>query len=683
MNFLRDGTIKRKLMAIIMLTCSVALALACIAILIYEITDYRNVLRRNTEVMAEVIGANSGAALNFKDKAAANETLAALKAEPYVISACLYDKSGQPFATYYRSESEKSEPPKVAGATHYFTEKSLNLFQVIKVDDEIVGTVYIQSDLKVVKERFRTYLGIIAVVIFSATLLTFLLSLRLQKHISGPITHLAEIANKVANQKNYSIRATKTSNDEMGVLIERFNEMLSGIQERDAALLKAHDDLERRVDERTKELQLEIAERTRVETALRVEQAKFESLVNSIDGVVWEASPSDFSFNFVSQQAERLLGHPRQEWTSDPDFWTEHLHPDDYMLARDLRFKGLQSEKANHFEYRMLAADGRVVWIREISSYVMENGAAQALRGVLFDITEQKQAEEELEMLNRRLLESSRHAGMAEVATGVLHNVGNVLNSVNVSSTLICDQVRNSKASRLKDVVLLLNKNAENLGSFIVNDPKGKIIPGYLTTLSERLTAEQQDLLKELELLTKNIEHIKEIVAMQQNYARVSGIIESLSIKNLMEDALQMNAAALSRHGILVSRSYEEVPLIAVDKHKILQIFVNLIRNAKYAIDAAARRDKRIEITIGMKEGSRVVVTVKDSGIGIAPDNLTRIFSHGFTTKKDGHGFGLHSGALAAKEMGGSLSAHSEGPGTGATFTLELPLSSPKTSDRN
>jgi PAS domain S-box-containing protein len=684
MTFLRDGTIKRKLMTIIMLTCGVALAIACGAIMTYEITDYRSVLRRNTEVMADVIGGNSAPAVFFKDQKVASDTLATLKAEPYVISACVYDTNGLPFATYYRSEGEKTDPPKVAPAGYTFGEKSLILFHKIDYEGDTVGTILIQSDLKAVKERVRTYLGIITVVIVCATALTFLLSLRLQKHISGPITHLADIANKVSNQKNYSIRATKIANDEMGLLVERFNEMLNGIQERDAALLKAHNDLERRVDERTKELQLEIAERTRVETALRVEQQKFESLVNSIDGVVWEASPRDFSFNFVSQQAERLLGHPRQEWTADPDFWTEHLHPDDYMLARDLRMKGLQTEKANHFEYRMLAADGRVVWIREISSYVMENGIPQAIRGVLFDITEQKQAEEELEMLNRRLLESSRHAGMAEVATGVLHNVGNVLNSVNVSSTLICDQVRNSKASRLKDVVLLLNKNAENLGSFIVNDPKGKIIPGYLTTLSERLTAEQQDLLKELELLTKNIEHIKEIVAMQQNYARVSGIIESLSIKNLMEDALQMNAAALSRHGIMVSRNYEEVPLIAVDKHKILQIFVNLIRNAKYAIDAAARRDKRIDITIAMKEGSRVVVTVKDNGIGIAPDNLTRIFSHGFTTKKDGHGFGLHSGALAAKEMGGSLAAHSEGQGTGATFTLELPLShAQRTADRN
>lgn len=683
MSFLASGTIKRKLMIIIMLTCSVALILACAAILIFEVADYRKVLRRNTEVMADVIGANSAAALSFKDKSAAGDTLAALKAEPYVISACVYDKSGEVFATYNRSDAGPAvQPPKVGDESYHFDKNSLNLFHKIRFDGEILGTVYIRSDLKVVSERLRTYLGIIASVVVCATLLTFLLSLRLQKHISGPVSHLAEIANKVANQKNYSIRATKTSEDEMGQLIERFNEMLSGIQERDAALLKAHDGLEKRVDERTKELQLEITERTRVESALRVEQQKFESLVNSIDGVVWEACPKSNSFRFVSQQAERLLGHPRAEWMSDPDFWSEHLHPDDYMLARDLRLKGMSQEKANHIEYRMIASDGRVVWIREISSFLLEKNEPIAVRGVLFDITEQKQAEEELELLNRRLLESSRHAGMAEVATGVLHNVGNVLNSVNVSSTLICDQVRNSKSSRLKDVVLLLNKNAGDLGSFIVNDPKGKIIPNYLTTLSERLSSEQQDLLKELELLTKNIEHIKEIVAMQQNYARVSGIIESLSVKNLMEDALQMNAAALSRHGIMVSRNYAEVPLIAVDKHKILQIFVNLIRNAKYAIDAAARRDKRIDIIISLRDNAWVNILVKDNGIGIAPENLTRIFSHGFTTKRDGHGFGLHSGALAAKEMGGSLSAFSEGPGTGASFTLELPLQSPKSAEK-
>jgi PAS domain S-box-containing protein len=682
MSFLSASTIKRKLMVIIMITCSVALVLACAAILIFEVTSFRKTLLRNTAVMADVIGANSTTALLYNDRDAAKESLASLKAEPYVLAACLYDTNGMVFATYRNDKATEFEPPRVAAEDFTFNKDALNLFHKIRFDGDTVGTVFIRADLRVIRERLQTYLGIVGCVVASATLVTFLLSLRLQKLISGPISHLAETANKVANQKNYSIRATKNSSDEMGQLIERFNEMLSGIQERDAALLTAHTELEKRVDERTKELQLEISERSRVEAALRISQQKFENLVNSIDGVVWESDPK-FQFTFVSPQAERLLDYSREEWTAKKDFWNEHLHPDDNLLAHDLRHKALTQDKASHFEYRMVAADGRVVWIREISSFIFDKGLPQALRGVLFDITEQKQAEEQLDMLNKRLLETSRHAGMAEVATGVLHNVGNVLNSVNVSSTLICDQVRNSKASRLKDVVLLLNKNATNLGHFIVEDPKGKIIPGYLNSLSERLSTEQQDLLKELELLTKNIEHIKEIVAMQQNYARVSGIIESLAIKNLVEDALQMHAGALSRHGILVSRDYSEVPMIAVDKHKILQILVNLIRNAKYAIDSAARRDKRLHICIGMNARNMVEISVKDNGIGIAQDNLTRIFSHGFTTKRDGHGFGLHSGALAAKEMGGSLSAQSEGAGQGATFTLELPLSAPKGLDRN
>ena len=679
-KFLIGKTIKRKLMLIIMLACSVALLLACAGILFYEIAGMRQIMRRNTEVMASVIGANSSAALFFQNSEDAQETLAALKGEPHVLAAALYTKEGKVIATYFQNGTRIDLPP-LQDEGVSFNEDRLNLFHKISWDGESVGTLFIQSDLRVIQDRVRQYLAIITVVMASSSLVAFLLSLRLQKLISVPVSNLAEVANKVASQKNYSIRASKVSDDEMGVLIDRFNEMLAGIQERDAALLRAHEDLEHRVDERTKELQLEITQRSRIEAELRLSQQKFETLVNSIEGVVWEADPKTFEFAFVSPQSEKLLGYPRTEWTMDPGFWLDHIHPDDQVLAHEIRMKGLAQEKSNQLEYRMVASDGRVVWVKEISTFTFENGAPRALRGVLFDITEQKHSEEELDLLNKRLLESTRHAGMAEVATGVLHNVGNVLNSVNVSSTLICDQVRNSRAARLKDVVLLMNKNAGDLGTFMTVDPKGKIIPGYLSSLSERLTAEQQDLLKEIELLMKNVEHIKEIVAMQQNYAKVSGIIETLSMRNLIEDALQMNAAALSRHGILVVREYEEVPMISVDKHKVLQILVNLIRNAKYAIDAAARRDKRITISIRMNELNKVELSLKDSGIGIDPDNLTRIFSHGFTTKRDGHGFGLHSGALAAKEMGGSLTAFSEGMGKGATFTLELPLTAPKSVD--
>ena len=542
----------------------------------------------------------------------------------------------------------------------------------------MIGTVLIQSDLRLIQERLRTYLSIIGIVMLSATIVALILSLRLQGLISGPIMHLADTANEVASQKNYSIRADKSSSDEMGVLIDRFNEMLSGIQERDAALSLAQTGLEKRVDERTKELQLEISERSRVEAELRVSQQKFETLVNSIQGVVWEADPITFAFSFVSEQAERLLGYPRALWSSEPEFWLAHVHPDDQALAQNFRKKGLEQDKPSQFEYRMIAADGRVVWLREISTFTIEAGIPQALRGVLFDITEQKQAEEELELLNKRLLETSRFAGMAEVATAVLHNVGNVLNSVNVSSTLICNQVRNSRNSRLRDVILLLNKHSGDLADFLTNDPKGKIIPSYLNNLSEQLGDEQQDLLKELELLVKNIEHIKEIVAMQQDYARVSGIIETLSVRDLVEDALQMHTAALARHGVLVVREYQDIPLISMDKHKVLQILVNLIRNAKYAMDSAAKRNKRLTISILLNAENMVQLSVTDNGIGIPEQNLTRIFSHGFTTKRDGHGFGLHSGANAAREMGGRLYARSDGQGLGATFVLELPLKAPK-----
>ncbi|HSA03324.1 MAG TPA: ATP-binding protein, partial [Candidatus Paceibacterota bacterium] len=183
-------------------------------------------------------------------------------------------------------------------------------------------------------------------------------------------------------------------------------------------------------------------------------------------------------------------------------------------------------------------------------------------------------------------------------------------------------------------------------------------------------------ILKELNSLRDKVDHIKEIVAMQQDYARISGVIDTLSITQLVEDALKLNAGALTRHGVTVLRQYDPVPLVATDKHKVLQILLNLVRNAKYACDESGRESKTLTLRVYRSRLDRVAVQVIDNGVGIPPENLLKIFSHGFTTRKDGHGFGLHSGALAAKELGGSLMAESAGPGRGATFTLELPCSS-------
>jgi signal transduction histidine kinase len=273
------------------------------------------------------------------------------------------------------------------------------------------------------------------------------------------------------------------------------------------------------------------------------------------------------------------------------------------------------------------------------------------------------------------LLDTSRQAGMAEVATGVLHNVGNVLNSVNVSTTLLTDRVRQSKVTNLARLSDLLQQQRADLGGFLTTDPRGQKVPGFVQTLSTCLTQEQRDLLAELESLRKNVEHIKEIVAMQQSYARVSGVSEIIPIAELIDDAVSMNAGAFARHEVELIREFDSNPEVAVEKHKVLQILVNLLRNAKYACDDSGRSDKRIVLRVTTLT-DRVKISVADNGIGIPEGNLTRIFAHGFTTRKQGHGFGLHSGALAAKELGGTLVAQSAGPGHGATFVLELPLRS-------
>ena len=279
----------------------------------------------------------------------------------------------------------------------------------------------------------------------------------------------------------------------------------------------------------------------------------------------------------------------------------------------------------------------------------------------------------ELTMTQAELLETSRLAGMAEVATSVLHNVGNVLNSVGVSAELAASKVREFKIDSLKKVAELLQQHSEDLPAFLATDPRGKVLPDYLVKLAARLTEPQQGILEEMAMLQKNIDHIKEIVAMQQSYARGTGVVEVLSVHDLVEDSIRINAASFSRHEVNVTREIADVPQMKTDRHKVMQILVNLLSNAKHALDHCDG-DRHMTVRVLQNEEGMIEISVIDNGTGIPAENLTRIFSHGFTTKKQGHGFGLHSGALAAKELGGTLSAFSAGRGLGATFTLTLPL---------
>lgn len=424
-------------------------------------------------------------------------------------------------------------------------------------------------------------------------------------------------------------------------------------------------------------LALEASEHQRVADELRRALAQIEQMLTHNPGVIFRLKVEDDRLVPVSlsDNIKTLLGYTMAEAAAS-GWWAAHLHPED----REMAFAGMDElfrEGALRSEYRFLHKDGSYRWIEDNQRLLRDpSGAPMESVGVWTDITGRRETEARLEKINKELLDVSRRAGMAEVATSVLHNVGNVLNSVNISCSVVAQKVGKSRIGSVAKTAALLHEHAGDLPAFLTSDPTGRKLPQFLAKLAERLAEEQAEVIGELEALGRNIDHIKVIVGMQQNHARISGVTETVDLTDLVESAIRLNEDSLARHGVKVIRDYAEVPSTAVEKHKVLQILVNLIQNAKHACEDSRRADAQVTVKVSGDDDC-VRIAVIDNGVGIPPENLARIFAHGFTTKAQGHGFGLHSCAVAAKEMGGSLTVMSEGSGAGATFTLELPTVTP------
>ena len=277
---------------------------------------------------------------------------------------------------------------------------------------------------------------------------------------------------------------------------------------------------------------------------------------------------------------------------------------------------------------------------------------------------------EELQKAQGRLVDMSRRAGMAEVASGVLHNVGNVMNSVNVGLSVTRDAVRALRVEGVHSVCELLDLHGDDLADYLTSDDAGQKLRRYLRMLGDELVRDRQATLARVDEVLEHLEHMKEIIAAQQSYARTGGVTEACSIEGIIETALAIGQ--LPRN-VTVERKLEPMAPVIVDRHQILQILVNLISNARHALNNSPGADPTLEVRVSASE-DEVRIEVSDNGAGIAPEHLPKIFNHGFTTKRDGHGFGLHNCANAAQHMGGSLTAASEGCGKGACFTLRLPV---------
>jgi len=283
-------------------------------------------------------------------------------------------------------------------------------------------------------------------------------------------------------------------------------------------------------------------------------------------------------------------------------------------------------------------------------------------------------ASRELMDLNKKIMDFSRRAGMADVATSILHNVGNILNSTNVSLSLLKEKLHQFPTSKLSQVIELMNNNFSNIGEYLLNDEKGKLIPAYLSEIVKVFNNQVEKFEIELSNLSIQIQHIKEIVTHQQTLSGISGIVECISMSELIDSSLQMTGIELGSDNIIVEKKYDFIPSIKIDRIKMLQLLTNLIQNAKDAFkDSKKNEPKKIIIHAYQKNDSCFAIEISDNGVGIPKALIQKIFSYGFTTKQNGHGFGLHSSALAAKEMGCSLELLSQGDSPNTIFSINIP----------
>ncbi|OJT23941.1 hypothetical protein BO221_18495 [Archangium sp. Cb G35] len=406
---------------------------------------------------------------------------------------------------------------------------------------------------------------------------------------------------------------------------------------------------------------------------LRASELKLSSIIESTDDIVVALDPEGrlLVANSATERFHRLMVGKELELGQT---LFRYSKPERIQLWRS-RLALVREGQRLRYEEPYEARGSRIVLDISLHPIFGETGRTVGVTLFARDITQRKEAETRLGEMHRTLVDVSRQTGMAEVATGVLHNVGNTLNSVNISTTLVTDRLRRSRVTGLAKAVGLLRDNLPELPTFLTSDSQGKQLPPYLIAVSDELVEEREGMLKEMQALAQSVEHIKSIVSMQQKHARSAGAVEQVDVPQLIDEALRLHAVSFERLAIRIVRDYANVPLIFVDRHKLLQILINLLSNARHALVDSEQEDKCLRIHVERSDdGERLRIDVTDNGVGIAPENVARLFTQGFTTKKTGHGFGLHISALAAEEMKGKLSCNSPGPGQGATFTLELPV---------
>lgn len=634
MSVLRSMSIRNKLTAIMLLTSTVALLLACLAFVSYELIVFRGSMVNMLLSTAEMVGYNSTAALSFRDPASADATLKSLTAHPHIVGGAVYDTDGKLFATYRRAVLKGTfNPPAVAADGHRFTSHRLQLFRGVTLAGERVGTVYIESDLDEMHARLWRYAFIVGLVMVVASNAAYVLSRRLQTVISGPISHLAEVVGVVARERDYSVRAVKQDEDELGQLIDGFNDMLNQVQTRDSALREARDTLEKRVLERT--------------TELRSSKAFLDRVINAIGDPVF-VKDEQRRFVLVNDALCNIVGRPREGLLGqDGD---DMFPPEQGDIFRTVDAAVLDTGEENLNEESLAnLANGEVHLLVTRKSRYLDPSGRRFLVGSLHDITKRK-AEEEFRLQTEATLQrQQRLASVGTLARGMAHEINNPIMGVMNYAQLIKDTA------------------ADNAS---------------LVEFADEIIAE----IRRVATMTHSLLSF----ALQQDaqpFAPTTGADAVGSVLPLAEKA------ARERGIVLSSDIPPDLPSVSCSPGQLGQVVMALLTNAmevwgEGTLDPASPEamqgkclgggDKAIHLTaqrIDKAGRAWLRLTVEDNGPGIPAEIREHVFDPFFTTKdRTKHsGLGLWISRSIAQEHGGELTCESE-MGHGARFHVDIPV---------
>ncbi len=625
--------IKAKLMLLVMMITCTALLLSSAAFVIYDHVAFRKSMARDLSITAEMVGATSSAALSFNEPGAADEVMRSLAAEPHTISASIFNKEGAVFAGYKRA-SEKSplvpNGPEPDG--HRFQDGELWVFHSVNLVGEKIGTVFIRSDLGLLHSRLHRFVFIVFVVLLASIAVAYILTSVLQKFISKPILHLSEVAETVARDKNYAVRATSYGKDELGRLIDRFNKMLEEIEARDTAHQSAHSKLEERVGERTRDLKLEVEERMQAETRLRKQEEFARAVIDFTPNLIYVKD-----WNGVVVLANRAFAEFKGttvENLTGADFRKFHPKPleADKFLADDQEVMISGRDKLIR-EETSTDSKGKIHWLQTYKrAFPSSDGKIQVL-GVSTDITERREAEIQWESATAAAEAANR--AKSEFLANMSHEIRTPMNGIIGMTQFLLETDLSDEQREFASTV----RNSGDALLTIIND-----ILDFSKIEAGKLAFEQIN----------------------------------FDLRETLEGTLDLLAENSQAKGLeLACEINDDVPVqLRGDPGRLRQIILNIGGNS---IKFTERGEVVFKVSLKHRTPTkaRLRFEIADTGIGIAKEAQAKLFraftqADGSTTRKyGGTGLGLAISKQLVAMMNGDIGVESE-PGCGSTFWFEV-----------